>query len=346
MAGPVEMPHGPCPAAHHRPSTPGWGRSAAARRATAAAHRRARATGGPAPERRGRRPRRASRTARPTACGVGLLAQERRSHRGDPPAVTSAEDRRGRGHVGHRLHAHLLDDVRGGTSIRISTTTPHTGPIGRQARVGSITSGVHGPAATSTAPAGRRSPPASTPCTPPPHGPRPGRRALAERAPGAAGALGEARAWPPPGAPATRSRGGRPRARAASAGSSTAARRVEQRRLELREVAARCRPPAAPARAGRAASISTPAGVRGQVEARRARGSGAASRSGARPGPGRRGAGAPRVAPEAAPASAAARIARPARPPRPGTRPPRSRRSRRRRSRRREARCSDVAPAA
>ena len=52
---------------------------------------------------------------------------------------------------------------RGGSSISTSATTPHTGTIGCQARVGSITSGVQGPAATSTAPAGRRTPAASTP---------------------------------------------------------------------------------------------------------------------------------------------------------------------------------------
>ena len=57
---------------------------------------------------------------------------------------------------------------RGGESMRTSTTTPHTGTIGRQAPVGSIVSGVQGPAATSTAPAAQCSPPASTPRTPPP----------------------------------------------------------------------------------------------------------------------------------------------------------------------------------
>ena len=48
---------------------------------------------------------------------------------------------------------------RGGSSISTSTTTPHTGTIGRQLRVGSITSGAHGPAATSTDPAAQCSPP-------------------------------------------------------------------------------------------------------------------------------------------------------------------------------------------
>jgi hypothetical protein len=51
----------------------------------------------------------------------------------------------------------------GGSSIWTSATTPQTGTIGCQARVGSISSGVQGPAATRTEPAGRRTPAASTP---------------------------------------------------------------------------------------------------------------------------------------------------------------------------------------
>jgi hypothetical protein len=49
-----------------------------------------------------------------------------------------------------------------------SATTPHTGTIGCHLRVVSITSGVHGPAATKTAPAARRMPVASTPRAWPP----------------------------------------------------------------------------------------------------------------------------------------------------------------------------------
>ncbi len=52
---------------------------------------------------------------------------------------------------------------RGGSAMSTSATTPHTGTIGCQLRVVSITSGVHGPAATKTASAARRMPAASTP---------------------------------------------------------------------------------------------------------------------------------------------------------------------------------------
>ncbi len=51
----------------------------------------------------------------------------------------------------------------GGSASSTSITMPQTGPIGRQARVVSTTSGVQGPAATSTASAGRLNPAAITP---------------------------------------------------------------------------------------------------------------------------------------------------------------------------------------
>ncbi len=57
---------------------------------------------------------------------------------------------------------------RGGASISTSTTTPQTGEIGCQPPAGSITSGVHGPAATSTDPAAQCSLPTSTPRAVPP----------------------------------------------------------------------------------------------------------------------------------------------------------------------------------
>ena len=177
------------------------------RRATAVARRRARRVPG-RPRAPARSARRRGAARRPTPTGSGSSAQEGRAH--EP-----ARRPRTRLKIGARRRPAVplatsstptsSRTCRGG-SVQLAPRPPRPRPatIGCQARVVSITSGVHGPAATSTAPAGRLTPAASTPRTRPPSRPRarPARPRGARG--GAAARAGEAR-WPSPDAPGSRS---------------------------------------------------------------------------------------------------------------------------------------------
>ena len=90
---------------------------------------------------------------------LGLLGQERRAERGDAPARDEAEQRAERVRRSCRsLIPPSSSEWRGGWLSRSSTLTPHSGATGRQAPVGSTSAELHGPAATTTAPAGSVSP--------------------------------------------------------------------------------------------------------------------------------------------------------------------------------------------
>ncbi len=154
---------------------------------------------------------------------------------------------------------------RGGASSSSSTTTPQTGVIGFQARVVSITSGVHGPAVTSTAPAGRRTPDAITPWArpAPDHGQATScswmraPRAYARRANASVAAAGRT------GKPVSSRQALRPSASAGSSICSSPPCRIEGRRSGT------SRPISAATSvscAGSGASSSTPAGCSGKAK--------------------------------------------------------------------------------
>ena len=217
---------------------------------------------------------------------------------------------------------------RGGPSISISATTPHTGTIGCQARVGSITSGVQGPAATSTAPAGRRTPAASTPW-------RARRSPTARRSrPRGSGRPRRRRAWrtlawPRRGAPGSPVSSRQPQSPGRTAGSS--GRSSPARGERAPAPGSPAPPPSRTARAPRArarASAARPA--LGQLEVGQL--AVVAERLDVQPSaPGRRGAApSPSCGPTPRRPPPRPRTAPRARPPRQGRLPPRSPRCRRR----------------
>src|SRR5918999_9372 len=214
VAGPVEIPQGPWPAAIQRlsipPAGPTSGRPssdcgrAQARAPSTRARESAGTNGSPArrscPAQVGASGS-SARKVEPTETeplAATMLKIDSGGAAGSPPDFTPASP----------STPSCSSTWRGGSSTLTSSTTPQTGTIGRQARVGAITSGAHGPAATSTPPAAKCRPPAPGPPHPrpgrevPPAGqhaahaaaqhPGPGGSALVELGARAAGALGEA----------------------------------------------------------------------------------------------------------------------------------------------------------
>ena len=231
------MPQGPWPAATQRPSWPGSSPTSG-RPSNDCGRAQARAPTTFARRRPGTKRSPARRSVGAHAGASGCSAQEGGAHRDLPVRRHQAEDRApGRPPPTASTPA-SSSTCRGGSSISTSATTPQTGTIGCQARVGSITSGVQGPAATSTAPAGRRTPAASTPRARAADHPRPGGLALVEARARGVGALGERAGRGRRAHRVARSRAGSPRARGRTAGSTLAQLvRAEQCGRQLRAVA-------------------------------------------------------------------------------------------------------------
>ena len=143
VAAPVEMPHGPWPAAHPEPSMPERGpheRAAVERlRARAGAHARAAS----APCHPGQEVARAPPDPARPGLGLGLVAQEGRAERDAlPPGAGTALNTAPSGAPAALPPRPPRRSARprgaGARRARSRATTPQTAPIGRQARVGSI----------------------------------------------------------------------------------------------------------------------------------------------------------------------------------------------------------------
>ena len=99
-----------------------------------------------------------SMSAGATSAGSGCSGRNVEPSAETPPRVTRLNSGPSVSPVMRSLIPSSSSEWRGGSLSRSSTLTPHSGATGRQAPVGSTSAELHGPAATTTAPAGSVSP--------------------------------------------------------------------------------------------------------------------------------------------------------------------------------------------
>ena len=161
-AGPSEIPQGPWPAATKTPSRPGARPSSGSPSADSGrAHARTGPIGVRASAGTNRAPRSRSRGA--SAAASGRAGRNVEPSADTAPAVTRLKSGGGSPRATSSSMPASSSACRGGASSRTSATTPQSGAIGRHSPAGSTSAGVHGPAATTTAPAGRWTPPTVSP---------------------------------------------------------------------------------------------------------------------------------------------------------------------------------------
>ena len=126
MAGPVEMPQGPCPAAIHSPSTPSASPTSG-RPSSDCGRAQARTPRGRARDSAGRKAAARARTVSTHAFGSGSSPRKVEPTEVIPRRRDGAEDRAGpAARVGHRLDADLLDHVaRRRAELELDDDAPH-----------------------------------------------------------------------------------------------------------------------------------------------------------------------------------------------------------------------------